>query len=173
QAMLTRAFASEHGLSSLISSLMEAPTTSDQWDEYLLMTSLFKEYEDNNGYFKVNIPDVESFGSDSADAKFALRRLREMAENLTFISRRYNAAGMPVAAKREDMVIFTTPEFKAALDVEALAAAFNIDRADVPSRMVTVRKEDFGIEGAQAILTTEDFFVVADTLLETRSAENP
>lgn len=173
QAMLQRAFTSEMGLSQLISSLMEAPATSDNWDEYLLTCSLFREYDVNNGYFRVNVPNVIEDGSDVIDAKTALRRIRAMVGNLSFISPHYNAAKMPTSAQPEDLMLLASPEFQAAIDVEALAAAFNIEKAAVPSRIVTVRQEDFGIEGAQAILTTKDFFVIADTLIENRSQSNP
>src|SRR5699024_3177618 len=40
-------------------------------------------------------------------------------------------------------------------------------------RQITIPAEQFGLDGAQAILTTKDFFVVQDTLLENRSAPNP
>ena len=52
-----------------------------------------------------------------------------------------------------------------------MAAAFNIDRVELWGRIVEV--DDLGIEGAQALLVDEDWFVCVDTLLETRSAENP
>lgn len=170
---LKQAFTSDNGLSTFISQLLEAPTTSDQWDEFLLTAGLFKEYHRNGGFFKVNVPDVSAQGSTEANAKYFLRRVRELSSTLPFISTHYNAAGMPVAAKPDDLELFITPEALAAIDVEALAGAFNIERADVSSRMTVIPAEHFGIKGAQAILTTRDFFVIADQLLETRSMQNP
>src|SRR5699024_11911445 len=87
--------------------------------------------------------------------------------------RKYNAAGMEVAAKRDDLVIFTTPQFNATMDVDALAGAFNMEKSTLAGRQITIPAEQFGLDGAQAILTTKDFFVVQDTLLENRSAPNP
>ena len=66
----------------------------------------------------------------------------------------------------------------AALNVEALAAAFNIDKVNVPYRIIPIPEDMFGIGGAagkvQAVLTTEDFFFCWDEMLETtNSPVNP
>lgn len=172
--MLQRAFTSENnGLDVLVNQLMTAPTTSDYWDEFLLMTSLFAIYEANGGFYHVNVPDVKSLESDVNDAKSVIRKMRAMAGTLKFLSTKYNAAGMPVFANPEDLILFVTPEFNAAIDVEALAAAFNIERTSMYGRVIEIPDEYFGISGCQAILTTSDFFVVADTLLENAGIFDP
>lgn len=170
---LRRAFVNPNGLSQLVSNVIASASTADQWDEFLLMARMFSEYEKNDGFFKVNVPDIQRQGSTQADTNFALRRIREFAGNLQFLSRNYNAAGMPVAANIDDLELFITPEANAALDVESLAGAFNVNRTDVPMRTTIIPREHFGIPGAQAVLTTRDFFVVADSFFETRNAENP
>jgi len=173
EAPLKRAFLSEYGLQNLIVELMQSLSTSDNWDEYLLMTRLIREHYDNGGFFKVQVPDLNAQGSTEANAKFALRRMREMGDVLQFISRHYNPAHMPVAVRPEDLVLITTPQAKAAIDVEALAAAFNMERAQFDAQTIVVPQEHFNIPGAQAILTTKQFWVVADQRLETTSAANP
>lgn len=173
EALLKRAFLDDGGLSNFITGLMSAPTTSDNWDEFLLTTSLFGEYYRSGGFFKVNVPDVSASTSDAADSRFMLRRMREMADNLKFISTHYNASGMPVAATVDELELFITPEANAAIDVEALAAAFNVDKADIPSRTTVIPKEHFGIDGAQAVLTSRDFFVIADQRIDTTNVINP
>jgi hypothetical protein len=172
EAMLKRAFLETSGLMNFCNQLMEAPTTSDQWDEFLLMSSLFREYESNGGFYKVNVPNVSDYGSDAADAKLALRKMRAMADNLKFLSTKYNAAHMPSFAKPEDILMFSTPEFMAAIDVEALSAAFNISRAEAYGRFIPIPKEHFGITDCQAILTTKEFFVMADSKFESTSQNN-
>lgn len=172
-AELKRAFLAPEGLYSFITKLMEAPTTSDQWDEFLLMTSLFAEYESNGGSWHVNVPDVRDLTSDAPEARQALRKMRAMADLLLFPSTRYNAARMPTFAKREDLVLFVSPEYQAAVDVEALAAAFNMDKTSMHGRVLPIPQENIGIDGVQAIMTTKDFFVVADTRIENTSIANP
>ena len=172
-ALLKRAFLDPQGLSGFINQLMEAPSTSDQWDEFLLTASLFKEYESNGGFHHVHVPDVAAQSSTGDDARMALRKMRSMAGNLKFLSTQYNAAKMPVFANPEDLLLFVTPEYNAGIDVEALAGAFNIDRAQMMGRIVELPQSAFGIAGAQAIMTTSEFFVIADTLFESTSQWNP
>lgn len=173
EALLQQAFNTPTGLSSFIQQLMESPLTSDNYDEFLLTTSLFADYHSNGGFFNVQVPDLRNIDSDSADARFALRRMREMAGTLPFLSSHYNAAGMPAFANQEDLVLLTTPQALSAIDVDALAGAFNIEKADMPGRTIVIPQEHFGITGAQAIMTTKDFFVIADQLFRTESQWNP
>lgn len=171
--LLRRAFLEEGGISKFVAAMMQAPTTSDQWDEFLLTTSLFAEYERMGGFHHVHVPDVRSLSSDGADARGALRRMRSMADTLKFPSTRYNAAKMPTFAQPDDLVLFATPDAIAAFDVEALAAAFNVDHMNVSQRIIPIPDENFGIDGAQAIMTTRDFFVIADQTIDTTSQYNP
>ena len=170
---LRRAFDSEFGLSNLITGIMSAPTTSDNVDEYKIMTHLFTEYEQNGGFFKNHVSELASDDSTADDAKLFLKRVRSFSGKLQFVDTKYNAARMPVFANPSDLVLFTTPDVNAALDVDALSAAFQIDRANVASRIVLINDEDFGIPGAQAVLTTNDFFMCADTYMNTTSQFNP
>lgn len=170
---LRRAFLSESGLASFISSLMDAPTTSDNWDEYLAMRQLFAEYEKNGGFFKVHIPEIPLDGEAAIPARQALRAVRTWIGKLPFLSSHYNAAGMPVHANADDLELFVTPEFQAALDVEALAGLFNVSYAEVNSRITIIDQFPDGMEDIKAILTTRDFFVVADTYYDTTNMPNP
>jgi hypothetical protein len=160
-------------LGSFTSQVMASAQTSDQWDEYLLMTRLFKEFDLENSYHIANVPDVSQQASTGNDSRFLLRRLREFNNTLPFISRYYNPAGMPVAATPEELVLFVSANADAAMDVEALAAAFNIDKAQAGTKKIVLPFEHIGIPGCQAILTTDKFFVVADNLIETTSQFNP
>lgn len=169
--VLKRAFLSETGLAEFINKLMDAPTTSDNWDEYLLMRSLFAEYEANGGFFKIHIPEVPADGDATIQARQALRAIRAAKGRLTFLSRQYNAAHMPTAADADELELFMTPEFQAAIDVEGLAVLFNVPYAEINSRITIVDK--IGIPDVQAILTTKDFFVVADTFYDTTNQPNP
>ena len=171
--LLRRAFIEDGGLSAYVNQLLTTPSTSDNWDEFLLMTKLFALYERMGGFFHVAVPELARGKGTPEDAKAALRTVREFAEILQFISTEYNAAHMPISAQPEQLILFTTPAFKAAIDVEALAAAFNVDYAKIQPRIITIPDTFFGIDGCQAILTTEEFFVCADTLLEVTSQFNP
>ena len=175
QPLLNQAFNKPMGLSSFASQIMSAPGKSDQWDEFLLMCRLFSEYERNGGYHKVKIRDISNPDSPTlaADTKTVLTRIRSTVETLKFISTAYNAARMPISAQPDELVLFVTPDFAATLDVEALAGAFNVEKMALSGRIITIPKEQIGIDNVHAILTTKDFFVVADQLFETASQWNP
>ena len=171
--MLRRAFLDfDNGLNSFVSQLMAAPANSDELDEYKAITSLFKEMHDRDGMFNVKVPDVGLMTSTEAQAKSLLREMRAYTEILTFPSTAYNASRMPVHAKPDELMLFLTPQVKSGIDVNALAAAFNLPYAEAAARMITVPEEDLRMKGTQAILTTPDLFVIADTLLETRTQPN-
>lgn len=169
--VLKRAFLSPDGLAQFTANLMAAPTTSDNWDEFLIMSRLFDYYERNGGFFKVHIDPLTS----ADNAKAFLELMREYAEILPYLSERYNAAHMPVFANKEDLTLFINPKAKAKIDVQALAMLFNVEYGDIPYKVSTLPEEYFfGVDAEiQAVLTTKDFFVCADTYFDTASQPNP
>jgi len=173
RSTLQRAFLTDDGLAQFITQLMEAASTSDNWDEYLLTVNLFREYEANGGFFKVHVDDIGSADSTADQSRRGLRTLREYAETLPFLSTHYNAARMPVHANPEDLILITTPQFKSGLDVNGLAAMFNVNYAEVPYKTHVIPKQDIGIPGIEAFLTTKDFFQIYDTHFNTDSQPNP
>lgn len=173
EVALRRAFTTPTGLSDYIAGQMTILVNSDELDMFAMMTSMFKQYNDNHGFFRVNVPDVGARTSTAADAKQMLRAVRTYADTLPILSRHYNAAGLPVKADRDELELFITPEANAAIDVEALAAAFNTESAMMPARITVIPAEYFRIPGVQAILTTRDFFVVADSFYQFNRVDNP
>jgi len=173
EEMLRRAFLTNMGLSQMVTNLMNSLYNTANVDEFELMMSLIPEYAHQGGFFKVQVPEISDNDSSEADAKRLLKKVRSMSANLEFYSTHFNAAKLPTFAERDDLVLFVTTEAKAAMDVDAFAAAFNIPFLDLPSRIITVPKEKFGIKGVQAILTTKDFFIIADVLMENREINNP
>ena len=168
---LQDAFNSETGLNELIARIMELPANSDAYDTYRIMLQLLKMYEDNWGFFKVNL---SSAPVDEATGKEFLAKVRGVAGRLAFPSSLFNALtvqDIPTFANPSELVLLTTPETQAVLDVEALAALFHLDKADIAYRTILV--DEFPIPGAVALLTTEDFFVVHDKVYTTTSFFNP
>lgn len=166
---LRTAFVDEYGLNNFIAKVMEVPINSDEYDEYRIMLQLLAEYENSFSFYKEQISAINS----ESNAKAFLKKLKEMAGLLEFPSARYNAADVdiPVFAKNPELVILMTPGVKASIDVDALAILFNLEKAEVQQRIVTV--DEFPIAGAQALLTTEDFFVCHDTVYENTNFWNP
>lgn len=170
---LRRGFTSQYGLDDLISRLMDAPRNSAERDEFLLMANLLKLNYDLGGAFIQNVPALTLEGNDEAGAKQFLKIMRAYAETLPFPSRLYNAASMETFANANELHLFLTPRAAAALDVDALAGLFNIERGEVPYRRHILPEDVFGRDsGVEAILTDEDFFQVYNTFEGTRDQEN-
>lgn len=173
EAELRRAFVDDTGLNGLINAITTVPRNSDNYDEYRIMLQLIAEYETNWGFFKVS----NSLPTTEATAKDFLTAARSYAGKLRFPSTLYNAAGhngfaqVPVWVDPSELVLITTPDVMANVDVRALAAAFNRTDMEIQYRVVLV--DEFPIPDVYAILTTEDFFVCMDTVYETTSFWNP
>lgn len=166
---LRTAFVDEYGLNNFIAKVMEVPLNSDEYDEYRIMMQLIAEYDNAFGFYKEHINAI----TDDASAKTFLKKLREMAGMLEFPSARYNAANVdiPVFARNSELVILMTPAVKASIDVDTLSGVFQLDKADIEQRIITV--DEFPIPNVQALLTTEDFFVCHDTVYENTNFWNP
>ena len=166
----------QSGLANLINGMLQLPYTSDQVDEYLIMRNLFTEYERANGFFNVNVDSV--YSADPADketvGKDIIQKIREMVLRFQFMNREFNAAGIPTNSTTP--VLFATPEFVSNIDVNVLASAFNMEKADFTGRLVVVDKfafDDNTGEESQAILADESWFVAADTRVQATSLYNP
>lgn len=166
---LRQAFTSEYGLNQLVAGVLQAPINSDEYDEFQIMKNLIAEYEKAWGFFKVHVDEPNS----ETTAKALLRQLRTFKGKLRFPSTLYNSGviDIPVFANPEELVLFLTPEADAAIDVEALAQLFNLDKAEAQIRKIII--DEFPVAGAVALLTTQDFYVAQDDVYENSSFYNP
>lgn len=165
---LRTAFTEETGLNKLVASIMTTPQNSDEYDEFLIMKQLIAEYEAKWGFYKHHLSAAPT---DDQTGKELLTALQTYGGRLQFPSALYSGTEIPVFAKPEELVLLVTPETQASLNVNTLAALFNVDLAKVRYRTVII--DEFPIPNAVALLTTEDFFVCSDTLFNTTSFWNP
>lgn len=171
--VLRRAFLESDGLSKFVNQVLQAPITSDAWDEFLLMCSLLPEYEGKGGFFHIQVPDIQGLGAPDSDVRTFIKKVQATAGNLQFLDTKYTPSRMPTWGSRESLVLLTTPETMASVNVDAWAAAFNLDKQIMTENIVEIPRNLLGDEKTQAILTTKDFFVVCDLLLENTSMFNP
>ena len=173
EAMMRRAMLSSGGLGDLVAQIMQAPVTSDNWDEFLLMASLLREHYASGGFTKIQVPDVTAANAGEAEAKKLIKAIRTTADKLVYLSEKYNPLRLPTWSNTEDMILFVTPEAAATIDVDALAAMFNMEKGRIDYRIIKVPAEYIGIPKMQAILVDKKFFVCGDVLYENRSFANP
>lgn len=165
---LRTAFTDEYGLNNLVAQLMNTPNNADEYDEFNIMKNLIAEYETRWGFYKYHLDD---YPADDASGKAFLTALQTFGGKLQFPSSVYSGTDIPVFAQPSELVLLVTPEAQASLNVNTLAALFNVDLAKVSYRTVLI--DEFPIPDAVALLTTEDFFVCHDTLYNTTSFWNP
>lgn len=172
-SLLRRAFLESDGLSKFVNQVLQSPITSDAWDEFMLMCSLLPEYESMGGFFHIQVPDIQGLGAPDTDVRTFIKKVQATAGNLQFLNTKYTPSRMPTWGSRENLVLLTSPETMASVNVDAWAAAFNLDKQIMTENIVEIPREFLGDNKTQAILTTKDFFVVCDTLLENTSMYNP
>lgn len=168
---LRQAFVDDFGLNRFVAQIMETPRNSDNYDEMNIMLALIRHYEQNLGFYKVHLDAVPS---DQTTAKTLLKALRATAGRMQFPSTQYNALNVtdiPAYANPQQMVLLIEPEYLASLDVDALSAVFQLDKADVPYRIIQV--PSLGIDGAVALLVSTDWYQVRDTMYGTTQFYNP
>lgn len=165
---LRTAFTEEQGLNNLVAAIMNVPMNSDEYDEMNIMLQLIAEYEHKIGFYKHHLSDIPT---NDVTGKELLTSLQTYGGKLRFPSMVYNNVKIPVFAEPEELVLLVTPETQASLNVNTLAALFNVDLAKVSYRTVII--PEFPIPNAVALLTTRDFFICNDTMYQTTSFWNP
>lgn len=118
---LERAFLSVDGVTDMIAKIVESIYTSASYDDYLLAKYLIIK--------SVSKGQMHPVAVDTANIKNAAVSFRGVSNQLTFMGKGYNAAGVTTTTPREDQVIFMDSFFNAQYDVEILSAAFSMDKA--------------------------------------------
>ena len=156
---LARVFASDgYGFDDLLAATLSQMISSDEYDEMNLMIQAFAEAENRlGGLYKYHIsaaPTTEATGKE------LLTAVRAISGKMKFPSVLYNHIDVPVYENGDTLILWVTPETMANLDVQALASVFQLDKADIQYRIVTI--PDFPIPNVYAALTSEDFIFCRD-----------
>lgn len=179
---LNLAFLSNDGVTNLIAKMVDAIYTSSNYDEYLLFKYLIIKAVSHGKMYPVSIGD----GTKTADAGVQFRGHSNM---LPFMSSKYNEAGVKNTTPKDRQVIFMDAMFNAKYDIDVLAGAFNMDKAEFMGRLflidnfatfdndrfTAIREKSDGLEEVtqteldlmkhvKAILIDEEWFQVYDKL---------
>lgn len=180
---LRTAFMSEGGVRNLVDRIIQQVYTAAEYDEWLLTKYLIIKAVAHGKMTPISIGD--------GDMTIAAETYRGTSDLLEFLSSSYNTAGVYNATPKSRQCILMDAKYKAKYDVEVLARAFNMDKADFAGKLTTVdsfttfdnerwaaiREESDGIEevtadelalmaGVKAILLDEEWFQIYDNLIE-------
>lgn len=128
---LKQAFLSLEGVQNLIAKIVDAIYTGAEYDEFLLFKYLMIKAI-SHGKMK-----PESIG-DGTDLKESAVAFRGISNLLPFISSDYSEAGVKTNTPKDRQIIFMDAKFNAQFDVNVLASAFNMDKADFMGRLFLI-----------------------------------
>lgn len=157
---LRSAFLTEYGIRDMMSAKMESAVTGANWDEYNAMKGMIDTGYDAQILPAVTVPAV----TDEASAKKLLTEIKAAVNEFRFPNPANNIAGATSASTPFNLIWVTTPRVDAQISVEALAYAFNMDKAQVDVRTVIVDK--FDNDAIQGVLMDVRFFNVRDQFRE-------
>ena len=166
-----KAFRSAGELDRFIAGIMQSIYNGDEIDDFILSMKLLETYgnlDGKNNYYRVQTEAVDT----AQGVKSLVKKVRALVKRLGVPSRKYNAKGVVNFSRPEDLYLFITPEVEAELDVEVLAVAFNMSKADFMGHVITV--PDFGaLENTVALLVDKEWFQMWDTYMNmTTSGQN-
>lgn len=128
---LKQAFLSMDGVQNLIAKIVDAVYTGAEYDEFLLFKYLLIKAISHGKMKPVAI-------GDGTDLKESAVQFRGVSNLLPFISGEYNEVGVKTTTPKDRQVIFMDAMFNAQFDVNVLASAFNMDKADFMGRLFLI-----------------------------------
>ena len=133
QEQLRQAFLSYQGITDLIAAIVDSMYTAANYDEFITMKYMLAKRILNGQMYPVTIPTV------SADnMKSIISTINGVSNKMTFLSSEYNLAGVYKASQKIEQYILIDAQFAATMDVEVLAAAFNMGKAEFMGHVVMV-----------------------------------
>lgn len=128
---LRQAFLSIEGVQNLIAKIVDAVYTAAEYDEFLLFKYLLIKAISHGKMYPTSI----GTGTDLSEAAVQFRGTSNL---LPFMSSEYNEVGVKTNTPKERQVIFMDAMFNAQFDVNVLASAFNMDKADFMGRLFLI-----------------------------------
>ena len=147
---LRQAFLSIDGVQNLIAKIVDSVYTAAEYDEFLLFKYLLIKAI-SHGKMK---PTSIGAGTDLSEAAVQFRGTSNL---LPFMSSEFNESGVKTNTPKDRQVIFMDAMFNAQFDVNVLASAFNMDKADFMGRLFLIDNwTDFDNERFDVIRANSD-----------------
>lgn len=157
EEQLAKAFTSESGMRTLIAGIVDSLYAGANYDEFLQMKNLFAESTHEFYYIKTDAPSTSTIHNIVTNFKAA-------SNLLEFMSTNYNPVGVKNYTPKNKQVLFLRADVDAIIDVNVLAAAFNMNKAEFMGRKVLVDDFGNGNEDIYAVLCDEEFLIVHNNL---------
>lgn len=183
---LKGAFRAENGLSSMTGRILQAPLTSIEYDMQEMVLHALPELK--GGKATIDKTAYTAM-TEEEKAKILVKTIKSQVIKMGFLNNEHNGQGVMTFSKPQDLVVFLDPDMMANIDVELLAQAFNISKAEVPLHVLPVPKftkrtvstggsEETTVTYAEdtdclAIICDKDAIQIYETLNSSESFRNP
>ena len=181
---LRQAFLSWQGITDLISKIVESMYTAHNYDEFLMMKYCLAQNIINGRMYLHTVPELTK-----ENITDIVTEVKKMSNSFVYLSDKYNESHVYNHTPKNEQYIITTSDFDAMMDVNVLATAFNMDKAEFMGHRIQV--DSFGeldterlkkllgseyveisaenienLKALPAILVDKDFFMIFDNLYE-------
>lgn len=191
-AQLKQAFLSINGVNDLVSKIIEQLYTSANYDEFLVMKYMLAKQILNGRLYPVSVG-----ANPEVSPKYVATEVKAQSNALEFLTSKYNVAGVYNATLKDNQYVLINSRFSAIMDIEVLASAFNMSKAEFMGHIVMV--DGFGeldtprlnklfaddktykqitsdeieaLNKIPVVLVDDNYFMVYDNLIEMRDVEN-
>ena len=186
QNSLKQAFLSWGGVTDLIAKIVNSMYSGAAYDEYQAMLYLIALH-----ILKGNVKVQSIPAATAANAKTIVSQIKQISNQFEFMSPAYNKVGVHNFSGKNDQYLILNADFDAVMDVEVLAAAFNMDKAEFSGHRVLVSSfgaldadrldelfaddpnyqqltdaEMTALAAVPGVLVDRDFFMIFDNLYE-------
>lgn len=180
---LNQAFLSWDGITDLISKIVNAMYTAANYDEFVTTKYMLAQAILDGRLSAITV--------DANDAKGAVTKIKGVSNALTFMSNNYNVAGVQTFTDKSDQYLLVNSQFDSEIDVEVLASAFNMSKAEFMghrilidgfgtldvARLNALFKDDpnykepsqdtlTALNAIPAVLVDKNFFMIFDNMYE-------
>ena len=160
-----QAFTSKDGIKRIADEILSQQHTGVEYDEYVAMKKAIND-------FAAAVPETAKRTitevTNQTTAKDFVKKIKKDIGKMQFRSTNY--CQYEQHSKAEDLVLFIHIDYQAEIDVELLATAFNIDKAELNTRVVYV--DGFANTKLRAVLLDVGAIKVFDTLYNNEQQRN-
>ena len=134
---LRQAFLSIDGITDLIAKIVDAMYTGANYDEFQTMKYMLAKHILNGLMNPVTIPAI-----NTANMNSIVSTIKGVSNKFTFLNSKNNLAGVMNHTPKQEQYLLVNSQFDATMNVEVLASAFNMDKAEFDGHHVLV--DSFG-----------------------------
>ena len=169
---LRKAFNDKYGVDKLVASIITSVQNSIAYDRECMLKSILSA-----GVYKQSISVAYDNGSIGSRAKNLVTEIKKNIIRMETMSKSYNNADINTFTRKEDMVLVIGSEYATDIDINLLATAFNLDKAEISTRIIVVDELPVLGDGSGkvkpiCVLMDKDYIVDYTTLYEVRQFEN-